>query len=58
MARTTRTRPRQAKHVEEIHRSEELVESLEESQARLRERARRIIGVTGNREGMGRLRDG
>jgi ABC-type branched-subunit amino acid transport system ATPase component/predicted MFS family arabinose efflux permease len=36
-----------AAHVAEIHRAEVAVEDIEQGQARLRERARRIVGVTG-----------
>jgi ABC-type branched-subunit amino acid transport system ATPase component/predicted MFS family arabinose efflux permease len=62
MAKTTAAKKIAAKkasdHVDEIHSAEKAVEGIEQSQERLRARARRILGVTGEEQGLTRLRDG
>jgi len=46
-----------AAHVEKVHEAEAAVDELEERQARLRLRARSIMGITGHAEGLPRLRE-
>ena len=56
----TRRRPEDAAHIEEIHKAEAAVEGLEQTQERLRARARKVLGITGEDEEheLVRLRDG
>jgi ABC-type branched-subunit amino acid transport system ATPase component/MFS family permease len=44
-------------HVEAVHRAEALVEHIEADQVRLRERARRALGISGSDDGVAPLRD-